>query len=127
MCNINQNGLNPGPRPTQKPYIPKPQQSMDASEAAMKLAEGALNEAGAMIGKMTLKLHEAGEALAAKNEQITKLRHAGNCALWLLSQDELKPIINSNWGDPIEVKRILKEAGCEPSCDPDISAVKEKS
>jgi len=46
------------------------------------------------------------------------LQHAANCALWLLSQPELKSIIDGEWGDPIAIKNFLEESGCVPSCQP---------
>ena len=45
------------------------------------------------------------------------LREAANCALWLLSQPELKSLIDGEWGDPIAIKEMLEKAGCVPSCE----------
>lgn len=51
--------------------------------------------------------------------RIHKVFYAANCALWLLEQEELKPFINSDWGDIAAIRDLLKNAGCKPSCDMD--------
>ncbi len=42
--------------------------------------------------------------------------HAANCALWLLEQKELRPLIEGDWGDPEAVRDMLRKAGCVPKC-----------
>jgi len=45
--------------------------------------------------------------------------HAANCALWLLEQEELRDLMDGEWGDPPAIRDLLREAGCEPRCDRD--------
>lgn len=42
--------------------------------------------------------------------------HAANCALWLLEQRELRPLIEGDWGDPEAIRDMLRKAGCIPKC-----------
>lgn len=48
--------------------------------------------------------------------EVGRLRHAANCALWLLEQDQLRPLVDGVWGDPQVIRDMLREAGCVPSC-----------
>lgn len=45
------------------------------------------------------------------------LQYAANCALWLLNQPELSDLLEGDWGDPAEIKKLLEDAGCVPSCE----------
>jgi hypothetical protein len=42
--------------------------------------------------------------------------HAANCALWLLEQEELHSLMESDWGDPEAIRDMLRKAGCVPKC-----------
>ena len=57
---------------------------------------------------------------------MTDLQYAANCALWLLTQDQLKPIMESSWGDPEVIKNMLIKAGCVPSCERKFDMPKER-
>jgi len=50
--------------------------------------------------------------------RLRKVFYAANCALWLLEQKELQPLIDGAWGDPAAIHDLLIDAGCKPSCDP---------
>jgi len=42
-----------------------------------------------------------------------RLKEAGDWAVWLLELDEIQRNLDPDWGDPIEILRMLKEAGCK--------------
>jgi hypothetical protein len=68
--------------------------------------------------KKTLTTQKAPVAkLQCSDGLCVALKEAANCALWLLSQPELKDLIGGDWGDPIAIKEMLEKAGCVPSCE----------
>jgi len=48
--------------------------------------------------------------------RLVDVYHAANCALWLLEQKELRPLIEGDRGDPEAIRDMLRKAGCVPKC-----------